>query len=114
MSTTEMTDDLSSDQSDDDGLSTDDLKQINNIANPIPEDNDESDDDIYIRPVPVPPPKGQVLNDVDEQLADLTIVDDNDSDNLLDQTGAAGLRAKSMINKVILFISVKLMIIYKR
>ena len=88
------------DESDDDGLNSDDLKQINSNANPIPEESDESDDDIYIRPVPVPPPKGQSLGDVDEQLSDLTLADDNDSDNLLDQTGAAGQRARALADKM--------------
>jgi len=92
--------DSAPDQTDDDGLSADDLKQINANANPIPEESDESDDDMYIRPVPVPPPKGQVLGDVDEQLSDLTIVDDTDSDNIFDQTGAAGLRAKAAADKL--------------
>ena len=97
---TEVTDDLSTDESDDEGLSTDDLTQINTIANPLPEDIDESDDDIYVRPVPKPLPKGQVLNDVDEQLSDLTLADGTDDDNLFDQTGAAGLRAKAAIDKI--------------
>jgi len=88
------------DESDDDGLNGDDLRQINSNANPIPEESDESDDDIYIRPVPVPPPKGQSLGDVDEQLSDLTLADDNDSDNLLDQTGAAGQRARALADKM--------------